>query len=151
MLNHMVVIGRLCADPELRYTQSGTPVASFTLAVDRAYKAASGERETDFIPVVVWQKLAEIVAQHLKKGRLAAAVGRLQIRSYENKEGQKVRMAELIASEVQFLDRAPSSDSSGLSPDAQTNSGPVAQSFDRDDPFAKDAFSDDLTEDDLPF
>lgn len=149
MLNHMIMIGRLCADPELRYTQSGTPVASFTLAVDRMHKASSGERETDFIPVVVWQKLAEVVAQHLRKGRLAAVVGRLQIRSYENKDGQKVRIAELVASEVQFLDRAPSGEAS--TPNLSAKESAEKESPFRDDPFAKDAMGGDLTDDDLPF
>ncbi|TCP52208.1 single-strand DNA-binding protein [Tumebacillus sp. BK434] len=106
MLNRIILIGRLTADPELRYTPSGTAVAQFTLAVDRQRSNQNGERETDFINIVVWQKLGELCAQYLRKGRLAAVDGRLQIRSYENKEGQKVRVAEVVADNVRFLERA---------------------------------------------
>src|SRR5579875_3202920 len=106
MLNRVILIGRLTQDPELRYTNSGTAVASFTLAVDRNRTNQNGERETDFINIVVWQKQAETVAQYLHKGRLAAVDGRLQIRSYENREGQRVRVAEVVAESVRFLDRA---------------------------------------------
>src|SRR5579875_3863 len=105
MLNRVILIGRLTQDPELRYTNSGTPVASFTLAVDRMRSNQNGDRQTDFINIVVWQKQAEIVAQYLQKGRLAAVDGRLQIRTYDNREGQKVRVAEVVAETVRFLDR----------------------------------------------
>lgn len=152
MLNHLVIIGRLCADPELRYTQTGTPVARFTLAVDRTHKSPTGQRETDFIPVVVWQKLGELVAQHLKKGRLVAASGRLQLRSYESREGQKVRVAELVASDVQFLDVAATQASSAAGTlTAPVASGQAAMSSLAADGFEKDVFIDDLSEDDLPF
>jgi len=105
-MNRIILIGRLTADPELRYTASGTAVAQFTLAVNRQRSNQNGEREADFINIVVWQKLGELCAQYLRKGRQAAVDGRLQIRSYENKEGQKVRVAEVVAENVQFLDRA---------------------------------------------
>jgi single-strand DNA-binding protein len=105
-MNRIILIGRLTADPELRYTASGTAVASFTLAVNRQRTNQNGERETDFINIVVWQKQAELCAQYLRKGRQAAVDGRLQIRTYENKEGQKVRVAEVVAESVQFLDPA---------------------------------------------
>lgn len=104
-MNHIVTIGRLTKDPELRYTPNGVAVGSFTVAVDRPFNSAKGEREADFIPVVVWQKLAENCANHLKKGRLVAVEGRLQIRSYDTQDGQKRRVAEIVASNVQFLDR----------------------------------------------
>ena len=103
-MNHIVVIGRLTKDPELRYAPSGVAVGNFTVAVDRPY-VRDGNKETDFIPVVVWQKLAENCANHLRKGRLVAAEGRLQIRSYSNKDGQKRWATEIVASNVQFLDR----------------------------------------------
>ncbi|WP_067924026.1 single-stranded DNA-binding protein [Alicyclobacillus shizuokensis] len=109
MLNRVVLIGRLTADPELRYTNSGTAVASFTLAVDRPRTNQNGETETDFIPIVVWSKMAENCAQYLRKGRLAAVDGRIQVRSYENREGQRVRVTEVIAENVRFLDRAETS------------------------------------------
>ncbi|HBR33657.1 MAG TPA: single-stranded DNA-binding protein [Firmicutes bacterium] len=105
-MNHVVLIGRLTRDPELRYTPKGVPVATFTLAVDRQYKTQTGEREADFVPIVVWNKAAENCANYLGKGRLCAVSGRLQIRSYENKEGEKRRIAEVVSSSVQFLDRA---------------------------------------------
>ncbi len=105
-MNHVILIGRLTRDPELRYTPNGVAVANFTLAVDRPFTNQAGEREADFIPVVVWQKLAETCANHLHKGRLVAVDGRLQIRSYETQDGQRRRVAEVIAASVQFLDRA---------------------------------------------
>jgi single-strand DNA-binding protein len=105
VLNRIILIGRLTRDPELRYVPSGQPVASFTLAVDRPFTNQQGERETDFIDVVAWRKLAEQVSQHLSKGRLVAVEGRLQIRSFETQDGQKRRVAEVVADAVRFLDR----------------------------------------------
>ncbi|MBX5475916.1 MAG: single-stranded DNA-binding protein [Clostridia bacterium] len=105
MLNHVVLIGRLVRDPELRYTPNGVAVGTFTLAVDRPYSNQQGEREADFIDIVVWRQLAETCANHLSKGRLVAVAGRLQIRSYETQDGQKRRAAEVVANEVRFLDR----------------------------------------------
>ena len=100
MLNRVVLIGRLTRDPELRYTQNGTAVASFTVAVNRKYN----RDEADFIPVVVWQKMAENVAEYLGKGSLVAIEGRIQTRNYENQEGRKVYVTEVIADDVRFLD-----------------------------------------------
>jgi single-strand DNA-binding protein len=105
VLNRIILIGRLTRDPELRYVPSGHPVSSFTLAVDRPFANQQGERETDFIDIVAWRKLAEQVSQHLSKGRLVAVEGRLQIRSYETQDGQKRRVAEVVADGVRFLDR----------------------------------------------
>ncbi len=105
MLNRVILIGRLTRDPELRYVPSGQPVASFTLAVDRPFTNQAGERETDFIDIVAWRKLADQVSQHLSKGRLVAVEGRLQIRSYETQDGQKRKAAEIVADAVRFLDR----------------------------------------------
>ena len=104
MLNRVVLIGRLTRDPELKYTPTGTAVASFTLAVDRRPNA-QGEREADFIPIVVWQKQAEICANYLGKGSLTAVDGRLQIRSYDDKEGKRRWMTEVVAENVRFLDK----------------------------------------------
>ena len=103
MLNRIVLIGRLTQDPELRYTKNGIAVASFTLAVDRRYKNAEGERETDFIDVVVWRQQAENCANYLSKGKLCAVDGSLQIRSYEAKDGTRRKAAEVIADDVRFL------------------------------------------------
>ncbi|WP_029421726.1 single-stranded DNA-binding protein [Alicyclobacillus macrosporangiidus] len=161
MLNRVILIGRLTADPELRYTNSGTAVATFTLAVDRPRPNQSGERETDFINIVVWQKLGELCAQYLHKGRMAAVDGRLQIRTYENRDGHKVRVAEVIAESVRFLDRADGNGKTAPAADAQKSKpapakpAPPANRFE-DDPFADDdPFAGDLvpdiSDDDLPF
>lgn len=103
MLNRIILIGRLTKDPELRFTQSGKAVCSFTLAVDRPYTGADGSRETDFISIVVWNKTAENCSQYLSKGKLAAVDGRLQIRSYEDKNGQRRYVTEVVADAVRFL------------------------------------------------
>ena len=108
-MNVVILIGRLTKDVELKYTQAGKAVATFTLAVDRPFTNQAGERETDFIPVVVWGKSAENCANHLGKGRLVAVEGRMQIRSYEDQNGQRRRVTEVVASSVQFLDRAKES------------------------------------------
>ncbi|MCL8207418.1 MAG: single-stranded DNA-binding protein [Actinomycetia bacterium] len=105
MLNRVILIGRLTRDPELRVTsQSGVSVATFTVAVDRPYQS-QGQRETDFIDCVAWRRLAETVAEHMRKGRLVAVEGRLQIRTYETQDGQRRRVAEVVADDVRFLDR----------------------------------------------
>lgn len=104
MLNRIVLIGRLTADPALRYTQSGKAVTRFTLAVDRRPRGGQAERETDFIDVVVWEKLGELCANHLGKGRLVAVEGRLQVRSYDAQDGTRRKAAEVVAENVQFLD-----------------------------------------------
>lgn len=112
MLNRIVLIGRLTRDPELRYTPNGVAVATFTLAVDRQFTNSQGERETDFINIVTWRGLAENCANYLKKGRLAAADGRLQIRNYENNEGKKVYVSEVVADNVRFLESSQGSQNS---------------------------------------
>jgi len=104
LLNRVILIGRLTRDPELRYTPSGVAVASFTLAVDRPYTNQQGERETDFIRVITWRKLAEVCAQNLGKGRLVAVDGRLQVRSYDDQSGIRRQAAEVVAETVRFLD-----------------------------------------------
>jgi len=105
LLNRIVLVGRLARDPELRYTPSGKAVAGFTIAVNRRFANQQGEREADFIDIVVWGKLAETVANHLQKGRLVGLDGRLQIRSYQTQDGQKRRVAEVVADNVSFLDK----------------------------------------------
>ncbi len=106
MLNKVILIGRLTQDPELRYTPSGMQVASFTLALNRRYNNRQGEKvdETTFIDIVVWQKLAELCANYLGKGRLVAVEGRLQSRSYEDKQGVRRKVVEVVATDVRFLD-----------------------------------------------
>lgn len=107
MLNHITVMGRLVADPELRNTDSGTPVCSFRVACDRDYKPKDGERETDFINVVAWRSTAEFVSKFFSKGRAAIVDGRLQIRAYTDKEGNKRTAAEIVAGSVYFGDSKP--------------------------------------------
>ena len=104
MLNKIVLMGRLTRDPELRRTQSGTPVASFALAVDRDFKSQNGEKETDFIDVVVWRNTAEFVSKYFSKGRMAIVEGRLQIRDWTDKDGGNRRSAEVVADNVYFGD-----------------------------------------------
>lgn len=110
-LNHVVLIGRLTADPESRFTQSGVQVARFRLAVDRPFvNQQTGQRETDFIPIVVWGKQAEICADHLSKGRLIALTGRIQVRPYvEPTTGEKRTFTEVVANTVRFLEKRDNS------------------------------------------
>ena len=103
MLNHIVLMGRLTRDPELRYTQSQIPVASFTLAVDRDFGGRDGaERQTDFIDIVAWRSTAEFVSKYFTKGSMAAVSGRLQIRDWTDRDGNKRRSAEVVADNVYF-------------------------------------------------
>ena len=105
MLNKIILMGRLTRDPELRHTQTGTAVASFSLAVDRDFKdKATGDRTTDFIDVVAWRQTGEFVSRYFTKGRMAVVTGRLQIRNWTDKEGNKRRSAEVVADNVYFGD-----------------------------------------------
>ena len=104
MLNKIFIMGRLTRDPELRRTQSGTAVTSFSLAVDRDFKSQSGEKETDFIDIVAWRGTAEFVSKYFSKGRMAVVEGRLQIRDWTDRDGGKRRSAEVIADNVYFGD-----------------------------------------------
>jgi single-strand DNA-binding protein len=105
MLNHIVIMGRLTRDPELRRTGSGTAVASFTLAVDRDYSGKDGgEKETDFIDCIAWRQTGEFVSKHFAKGRMACVSGRLQLRNWTDKDGNKRRNAEVVADNVYFAD-----------------------------------------------
>ena len=104
-MNKSILIGRLTKDPEVRYTQSGTAVCTFTLAVDRKFaKKDSGQPTADFIPIVTWRKLAEICGNNLAKGRRISVEGRIQVRSYDAQDGSKRYVTEIVADEVEFLD-----------------------------------------------
>jgi single-strand DNA-binding protein len=105
VLNRIQIIGRLTRDPELRYLSSGHPMAQFTVAVDRDFKNAAGDRDADFINCVAWRKLAEQVGQYCSRGRLVAVEGRLQTRSYETQDGSRRRVTEVIGDRVWFLDK----------------------------------------------
>jgi len=121
MLNRIVLIGRLTKDSELRYTPNGVAVTGFTLAVDRNFKNAQGERDTDFIPIVTYRQLAELCANYLSKGKLASVDGRLQIRSYTGQDGQRRWVTEVIAENVQFL--SPKDKENGHNPADTTSDG----------------------------
>ncbi len=114
MLNHIVIMGRLARDPELRHTQSGTPVASFRLAVDRDFKDKNtGERQTDWIDVVAWRGTGEFVSRYFAKGRMAVVEGRLQIRDWTDKDGNRRTAAEVVADNVYFGDSKRDGDGGG--------------------------------------
>lgn len=136
MINRVVLIGRLTADPSLRYTPSGVAVATFTLAVNRQFTNNQGEKEADFINIIAWRQLAELCANYLKKGSQAGLEGRLQTRSYDNKEGKRVFVVEVVADNVQFLNG---------------NKSENKQSNKSQDPFANDSRTIDVSDDDLPF
>jgi single-strand DNA-binding protein len=104
MLNKIFLQGRLVADPELRHTQQGTPVASFRIAVDRDYKNQSGNRETDFINIVAWRGTGEFVSRYFTKGRMAIVEGRLQVREYTDKDGNRRHATEVVANNIYFGD-----------------------------------------------
>lgn len=132
MLNHIVIMGRLTRDPELRRTGSGVAVASFTLAVDRDFSnKESGEKETDFIDCVAWRQTGEFVSKYFTKGRMAIVSGKLQIRSWTDKDGSKRRSAEVIAENVYFGD-SKKSDSESSYPTTPAQNFPTI-----DDPDVK--------------
>lgn len=144
MLNRVVLTGRLTRDPELRYTPNGIATASFTLAVQRPFTNQAGEREADFINIVVWRKAAENVANYLKKGSMAGVDGRIQTRNYENNQGQRVYVTEVVAENVQFLDTR-NSQSDKPKNERETGQGQYK------DPFQNDGQAIDISDEDLPF
>lgn len=140
MMNRVVLVGRLTKDPELKYTQSGVPVANFTLAVNRPFSNQQGEKEADFINCIVWRKPAENVANFLKKGSLAGVDGRVQTRHYEGQDGKRVFVTEIVAESVQFLE--PKNQGSQPPPKQQKQNG-----FKQQDTYGNI----DISDDDLPF
>ena len=148
MINRVVLVGRLTADPQFRTTPNGVSIANFTIAVNRTFTNAQGEREADFINCVVFRKQAENVNNYLSKGQLAGVDGRIQSRSYENKEGNRVFVTEVVCDSVQFLE-PKGNNNQNVSQGQQTGtrkqqSGNVAN----DNPFANGSVD---FEDDLPF
>ena len=142
MLNKIILMGRLCTNPELRRTGSGTAVTSFSLACDRDFKSQSGEKETDFIEVVAWKNTAEFVSKYFSKGRMAVVDGRLQIRDWTDKDGGKRRSAEVIAENVYFADSKRSESDDNQKENFNALSGRVSDDF-------VPALNDDTSE--LPF
>ena len=136
MLNHIVIMGRLARDPELRRTQSGVPVASFRLAVDRDFKDKNtGERGTDWIDVVAWRQTGEFVSRYFTKGRMAVVEGRLQMRDWTDKEGNKRTTAEVVADNVYFGDSRRDGDGGGYSPSYSGGQSSYSAPAPRSDPF----------------
>jgi single-strand DNA-binding protein len=174
LINNVVLVGRLTRDAELRYTGSGIAVASFTVAVERPYTNAQGEKETDFINCVAWRKTAEIISNFTRKGSLVGVTGRMQTRNYTNNEGRKVYITEVVCENFQMLEpksvtekRAQnegSSSNSGVSNNYSNNSNNSQTNnqapknntksnhanFD-EDPFESNNDSIDISDDDLPF
>jgi len=156
MMNKAILIGRLTRDPEVRYTQAGEPVTSFTVAIDRNYTRQDGTREADFIPIVCFKRVAETAGKYLAKGRLVAVSGRIQTRNYTAQDGGKRYVTEVVADEVRFLERAPegsaprelpTSSSGGRSPRLDTESAGFYPDDDQNN-FAMTPIDED---DDLPF
>lgn len=156
-MNSIVLVGRLVADPELRTTQSGIPVCSFRIAVDRRFSSQGGERQADFIPCVAWRQQAEFVARYFTKGRLIGVQGSLQSRSYEDQQGNKRTAYEVQCDQVQFVG---SKSESGGQPNAYSNNS-YGSSFDAPPAPAKqnvayqsggiDDFQEITSDEDLPF
>ena len=163
-MNRVELVGRLTRDPELRHTPNGAATCNLTVAIDRM-PDQNGNRQADFIPVVTWNRQAENVAKYLTKGRLVAVEGRIQTRNYEDKDGKRVYVTEVVASNVQFLESKNSSSNSGGQgfdnnsysqpmPDYDNNQSNNNQvdSVDLDnDPFASFGESIDVSDNDLPF
>jgi single-strand DNA-binding protein len=153
-INQIILTGRLTADPEMKYTQTGTAITTFTLAVDRP-KRKDHDKEADFIRILAFNKTAELIAQYLQKGRQAGVVGRLQIRNYEDQQtGQKKYVSEVIANEVQFLDSNSGGNGGGNGGNSggnQSQSRANTQPRYNDDPFADDGHTIDISVDELPF
>ncbi|HDA6662977.1 TPA: single-stranded DNA-binding protein [Staphylococcus aureus] len=156
MLNRTILVGRLTRDPELRTTQSGVNVASFTLAVNRTFTNAQGEREADFVNCVVFRRQADNVNNYLSKGSLAGVDGRLQSRNYENQEGRRVFVTEVVCDSVQFLEPKNTNDSQQdlYQQQVQQTRGQSQYSNNKpvkDNPFANANVPIEIDDNDLPF
>lgn len=168
MINTTVIVGRLTRDADLRYTGSGIAVASFTVAVERSFTNAQGERETDFINVVAWRKTAEVISNFTRKGSLVGVTGRIQTRNYTNNEGRKVYITEVLCENFQMLEPKSvtearskqnhennnqgqsNNNQSAASASNQTSASGNYHNFD-EDPFENNGDSIDISDDDLPF
>lgn len=156
-MNKVFLIGRLTRDPELRYTSSNIAVATFSIAVDRNFSNTAGEREADFINIVVWRKQAENVKNYMHKGSQVAIDGRIQTRSYDDTDGKKRYVTEVVADNVQFLDSKGSRDASVPTSAPEPTpydfaSQPEPKTTDvKNDPFADFGNNIEISDDDLPF
>lgn len=151
MINRFIGVGHLTKDPQFRTTPSGVSIANFTLAVNRTFTNAQGEREADFINVVVFRKQAENVNRYLSKGSLAGVEGRIQSRSYENNEGKRIFVTEVVSDSVQFLD-PKGSNNQNVSQGQQTGTNnQQTGNVSSDNPFANNNGYVDIQDSDLPF
>ena len=157
-MNKVILIGRLTRDPELRYTSSNIPVATFSLAVDRTFTGQNGERETDFINIVVWRKQAENCKNYLNQGSQVAIDGRIQTRNYEDQNGQKRYVTEVVADNVQFLDTKAQREQRQSTPSNDVNpynlgetTSPNTTNDIPEDPFKDFGEEIKIEENDLPF
>ena len=151
MINRTILVGRLTKDPEFRTTPSGVSIANFTLAVNRTFTNAQGEREADFINVVVFRKQAENVSHYLTKGSLAGVDGRLQSRSYENNEGKRVFVTEVVADSVQFLEPKGNGSNNVSQGQQRGNNNQQSGNTATNNPFANANGPVDIDDSDLPF
>lgn len=152
MINNVVLVGRLTKDPDLRYTANGTGVATFTLAVNRNFTNQDGNRDADFINCVIWRKSAETLANYAKKGTLLGVTGRIQTRNYENQQGQRVYVTEVVAENFQLLE-SRSANEQRKNNDMNNFDG-QGMSNKNNDKYTGDPFSGssiDSSDDDLPF
>jgi len=156
MINNVVVVGRLTRAVDLRYTSNGTAYASFTLATDRDFKNQNGGKETDFINCVMWRKPAENLANYTKKGSLIGVEGRIQTRNYDNQQGQRVYVTEVLAEKFSFLESAKKDDNGVLNNEG-TNTLPFNKNqnssgnFAKNDPFMTNGETFDVQDSELPF
>ncbi|PAF15931.1 single-stranded DNA-binding protein [Terribacillus saccharophilus] len=152
MLNRVVLVGRLTKDPDLRYTPNGVAVANFTLAVNRPFSNQAGEKEADFINCVVWRRPAENLANFMGKGSLVGVDGRVQTRSFDNQEGNRVYVTEIVADSVQFLEtKGGQSGNQGNGRSSNNSSSQSSNSGYDQDPFKDKGDPIDIADDDLPF
>lgn len=154
MINNVTLVGRLTKDPDLRYTSNGTGVASFTLAVNRNFTNQAGEREADFINCVIWRKPAETLANYARKGTLLGLTGRIQTRSYDNQQGQRVYVTEVVADNFQLLESKATSEQRRQNESQESNRNTYNQLIPDNFPSETDmpgSSSIDISDDDLPF
>lgn len=162
MINNVTLVGRLTKDPELRYTANGTGVATFTLAINRNFTNQAGEREADFVQCVIWRKPAETLANYARKGTLLGVTGRIHTRSYDNQQGQRVYVTEVVAENFQLLESKATSEqrqsTQASQPTQQANrqnyNEPVHSGFPNDGDMpvgAPPGATLDISDDDLPF
>ena len=148
-MNKVVLIGRLTRDPELRYTSSNIPSATFSLAVNRPFQSQNGTREADFINIVMWRKTAETAKKYLAKGSLIAVEGRIQTRNYDGADGKKVYVTEVVADTFEFLESKGQRANTGYTPDIEYREAPTTNVS--DEPYIDFGDTIELSDDDIAF